>query len=53
MGGQCSKESMVEAVTSFIPPAILLVLCHRWGGSPFKKQPSFNAPGSLSLQEGP
>lgn len=47
------KESLVEVVTSFIPPAILLVLCHSWGSSPFNKQPSFNSPGSLSLQEGP
>lgn len=29
VGGQCSKESMVELVTSSIPPAILLVLCRR------------------------
>lgn len=32
---------------------LLLVLCLRCGSSPFNKQPSFNSPGSLSLQEGP
>lgn len=53
VGGQCLKDSMVEVVTSFIPPAILLVLCHRWGNSSFNKKPSINSLGSLSLQEGP